>query len=216
MQVYESRGFSHRRQYVLPGLLPNEWGRHSAIDGRSITSQSRTYLAAAGRLIAEKGFHTLVPLMRQLPAVELRIAGSGPAEPLLRRLAGPLPNVKFEGLLDHDRIRLLFQNARAVIVPSLFQETFGMVPAEAMGLGVPVLARNRGSLPELIEATSGGLTFDNETELVEQMGRIVSDDRLFSRLHDASLNRVPPIWFEKSHADSYLQIIAEISPKLNI
>ncbi len=210
--IYESQGLIHSRQYVLPGILPQDWVMNRNPGGASTDSQSRRpYFAAVGRLVAEKGFQTLVPLMRHLPGVDLRIAGSGPAEGSLRRLARFLPNVKFEGLLDHDRIRFLFQNARAVIVPSLFPETFGMVAAEAMSLGIPVLVRNKGSLPELIEATSGGLVFNNETELAEQMKRIVSDDRLFADLSHASSKQVPSIWMEEAHTDAYLQIAAEVS-----
>ena len=59
----------------------------------------RPYLAAAGRLVKMKGFQRLIPLMRYLPEVDLRIAGTGPYEPELRALAGDLPNVHFEGLL---------------------------------------------------------------------------------------------------------------------
>ncbi len=206
MELYRSRGFVHRRQHVLPGLLPADW---RPPDGVPQGSQPRPYFAAAGRLVIEKGFHTLVPLMRQQPDIDLRIAGSGPAEGLLRRLAHGLPNVIFEGLLDHDRVRSLFRSARAVVVPSLFPETFGMVAAEAMSLGAPALARNRGSLPELVAATSGGLTFDGEIELAEQMRRLASDDQLFARLSHAASTRVPSLWCEEAHADAYLKIAAE-------
>lgn len=213
-RLYEAHGFVHPRQFVLPGVLPEEWVRNGGTADSMTASPSRRYFAAAGRLVAEKGFQTLIPLMRLQPGAELCIAGSGPAEGMLRNLARGLPNVRFEGLLDHDRIRSLFQSARAVVVPSLFPETFGMVAAEAMSLGVPVLARNRGSLPELIKATSGGLTFENETELAEQMQRIFSDDHLFTDLSNASLTGVPPIWREQAHTDAYLQIAAEMYARL--
>ena len=46
-----------------------------------------------------KGFQRLIPLMRYLPEVDLRIAGTGPYEPALRAMAADLPNVRFDGLL---------------------------------------------------------------------------------------------------------------------
>ena len=46
-----------------------------------------------------KGFQRLIPLMKYLPEVDLRIAGTGPFEARLRMLAEGLPNVRFEGLL---------------------------------------------------------------------------------------------------------------------
>jgi glycosyltransferase involved in cell wall biosynthesis len=209
MEQYRRRGLEHPRQHVLPGLLPEDWVKSGHPEGGPSMSPTRPYFAAAGRLVAEKGFHTLVPLMRHLPEMDLRIAGSGPAEGMLRKLARCLPNVKFEGLLDHHRIRLLFRGARAVVVPSLFPETFGMVAAEAMSLGVPVLVRNRGSLPELIAATSGGLTFDCEKEMADQMRHIASDDRLFNSLSHFASARAPSVWFEAAHTDAYLKLAAE-------
>jgi glycosyltransferase involved in cell wall biosynthesis len=209
LDIYRSRGFAHARQHVLPGLLPADWAAGGDPQREPLQPPSRPYFAAAGRLVIEKGFQTLIPLMRQQPDMELRIAGSGPAEGPLRRLAHGLPNVRFEGLLNHDRIRSLFRSARAVIVPSLFPETFGMVAAEAMSLGTPVLARNRGSLPELVEATSGGLTFDHESALAGHMRRVASDDRLYHVLSRAASTGVPSVWYEDAHTDAYLQIVAE-------
>ena len=209
LDVYRSRGFVHARQHVLPGLLPADWSAGGVPRREPFRQPSSPYFAAAGRLVIEKGFQTLIPLMRQQPDMDLRIAGSGPAEGLLRRLAHGLPNVRFEGLLDHNGIQSLFRGARAVIVPSLFPETFGMVAAEAMSVGAPVLARNRGSLPELVKATSGGFTFDHEVELAGHMRRLASDDHLYDLLSRAASSGVPPAWYEDAHTDAYLQIVAE-------
>jgi glycosyltransferase involved in cell wall biosynthesis len=145
-----------------------------------------------------------------MPDVDLRIAGSGPAEDRLRRQSRGLPNVRFEGLLDHDQIRQLFRDARAIIMPSLFPETFGMVAAEAMSLNIPVIARNRGALPELVAAASGGLLFDNEAQLADYMRRIASDDSLFCKLSRAASAQIPLMWFEDAHREAYLGIIAEL------
>ena len=67
-----------------------------------------------------KGFQRLIPIMRLLPEVDLRIAGTGPYEGYLRDLARDLPNVHFEGLLSGEQLRTLFHGARGVVVPSLF------------------------------------------------------------------------------------------------
>ncbi len=147
-EVCQARGLRHPRQHVLPGLLPADWTTGSTGSDVPQASGGRPYFAAAGRLVPEKGFHTLIPLMSHLPEFELRIAGSGPAEGLLRRQARGLPNVKLLGLLDSGQVRQLFQGARAVVVPSLFPETLGLVATEALSLGTPVIARNRGSLPD--------------------------------------------------------------------
>src|SRR3569832_596995 len=91
-----------------------------------------------------KGFQRLKPLMRLLHEVDLRIAGTGHYESHLKRLAEGLPNVKFEGLLSGDELAGLFHGARAVVVPSLFPETFGYVVLEAFAVRTPVVVRTGG------------------------------------------------------------------------
>ena len=105
---------------------------------------ARPYLAAAGRLVRMKGFQRLIPIMRLLPEVDLRIAGTGPYENHLRNLARDLPNVKFEGLLGGSDLARLFHGARAVVVPSLFPETFGYVVLEAFAVRTPVVVHQGG------------------------------------------------------------------------
>ena len=86
--------------------------------------------------------------MRYLPEVDLRIAGTGPIEQDLRELAADLPNVHFEGLLGGPALARLFRGARAVVVPSLFPETFGYVVLEAFAVGTPVVVHEAGALCE--------------------------------------------------------------------
>ena len=49
--------------------------------------------------------------------------------------------------------------ARAVVVPSAWEETFGLVVVEAMALGVPPIAAGHGSFPELITHGADGVLF---------------------------------------------------------
>ena len=101
----------------LPYFLPDDWSR--GVEDEEPEPRDRPYLAAAGRMVGMKGFQKLIPLMRNLPEADLRIAGTGPFEPTLRRLAGDLPNVHFEGLLGGPALARLFRGSRAVVVPSL-------------------------------------------------------------------------------------------------
>ncbi len=97
--------------------------------------------------------------MRLVPEVELVIAGAGPDEHDLRRAARDLPNVRLAGDARPGGLGRLFAGARAVVVPSLFFETFGYVVAEAATLGTPAIVHDRGAPPELIAAGGGGLTY---------------------------------------------------------
>ena len=67
-----------------------------------------------------------------------------------------LPNVNT--IPNTPRPSEFFRTTRALLVPSLWNESFGLVAAEAMTNGIPVLASNRGALPETVG--EGGFLFD--------------------------------------------------------
>jgi glycosyltransferase involved in cell wall biosynthesis len=116
----------------------------------------------AGRLVPEKGCETLLRAfalaLQKIPAARLAIVGDGPAGARLRELAGELgirKQVDFKGRLSNDETQSLMRQGWAVCVPSLWDEPFGMVAAEAQMNGVPVIASNCGGLPEVAPAESG-------------------------------------------------------------
>jgi glycosyltransferase involved in cell wall biosynthesis len=201
LQIHLAQGLRHPRAQVLPCFLPDEWTACAP----DPTPGERPYFAAAGRLVSEKGFHEVVPLMRQFPTLDLRIAGSGPLEAGLRALA--LPNVKLLGQLASSEVAALIRGARAVIVPSLFPETFGYVAAEAMALGTPVIARRRGALPELVDAAGGGLLFDSAEELRAHMHALWTDGSRRQALAGPARAAAARLWSESAHVDGYLELI---------
>src|SRR5207248_3052678 len=141
LEEHRHRGLGAPLVHLLY-FLPDDWS--GGLEDEEPPGSSRPYIAAAGRLVRMKGFQRLIHLMRLLPEVDLRIAGTGPHEPALRDLARDLPNVHFEGLLDGPTLARLFHGARAVVVPSLFPETFGYVVLEAFAVRTPVVVHRRG------------------------------------------------------------------------
>ena len=140
--------------------MPDDWSK--GIEDEPPEVLERPYLAAAGRLVKMKGFQRLIPLMSYLPEVDLRIAGTGPYEAELKALAAGLPNVRFEGLLGGAALARLFRSARAVVVPSLFPETFGYVVLEAFAVGTPVVVHEGGgALYETGFLSGGGLALSH-------------------------------------------------------
>ncbi|SIO60876.1 Glycosyltransferase involved in cell wall bisynthesis [Singulisphaera sp. GP187] len=190
----------------LPYFLPDDWS--AGIEDEEPEVTERPYLAAAGRLVRMKGFQQLIPLMRYLPQVDLRIAGTGPYEPTLRKLARDLPNVHFEGLLGGQGLAKLFHGARAVVVPSLFPETFGYVVLEAYAVRTPVVVHTGGgALNETGVLSGGGLGYSNDAEMLQAMRRIVHDDDLREELADRGFAMRTGEWSETAHMDKYFTLI---------
>jgi len=193
----------------LPYFLPDDWT--AGIEGQEPITSSRPYLAAAGRLVRMKGFHRLIPIMKLLPEVDLRIAGTGPFEKELKALAAGMPNVKFEGLLSGHSLAALFHGARAVVVPSLFPETFGYVVLEAFAVRTPVVVnQNGGALHETGVLSGGGLGYQTDAEMLLALRRIVHDDILRDKLaHRGYTVRIGE-WSETAHIDRYFNLIESI------
>jgi glycosyltransferase involved in cell wall biosynthesis len=193
----------------LPLFLPSDWGRDLGEENHQTTD--RPYLAAAGRLVRMKGFQQLIPIMKLLPEVDLRIAGAGPYENELRRLAEGLPNVQFEGLLGGRDLSRLFQGARAVVVPSLFPETFGYVVLEAFAVRTPVVVHEGGgALYETGVLSGGGLGYRTEAELLIALRRIIHDSALRTELAERGYSKWVGDWSEEAHLERYFHLIDEI------
>lgn len=190
----------------LPYFLPRDYtGRAPA----PTPQFARPYVAVAGRLEAIKGFQDAIDAMRLLPELDLRIAGAGAYETALRARARGLVNVHFEGRLPADRLAALFRGARAVVVPSLVYETFGYVVLEALAEGTPVVVRDLGALPELVEDSGGGLVFRTTDELVGHLRQLTADDGLRRLLGANGLRARHTLWSEDRHLERYFDLIEE-------
>jgi glycosyltransferase involved in cell wall biosynthesis len=123
------------------------------------------FLLYFGRLdVFQKGLDTLLEafalLVRDRPALELRIAGRGKDAARVAAMARDLGidgHVVMMGAVSEAERQALFAGAAVQLMPSRF-EGFGMVAAEAMAAGVPLVAAAAGSLPEVVDAPRGGLT----------------------------------------------------------
>jgi glycosyltransferase involved in cell wall biosynthesis len=116
-----------------------------------------------GRLDAAKGIPLLMAawddLRRRHPTttLRLRVAGGGPLEGELRRWAEDHPAVDVLGLLPRPEVHDVVARSLAVLVPSQWEETFGLVAVEAMAAGAAPIAPAAGSFPELIDDGRDGV-----------------------------------------------------------
>jgi glycosyltransferase involved in cell wall biosynthesis len=90
--------------------------------------------------------------------VPLKVVGTGKLLPELKKMAHE--NIEFLGAVDDETLHTLYTNATALLYP-VEDEDFGIVPIEAMGYGVPVIAHNSGGPRETIIDGKTGVLFDN-------------------------------------------------------
>lgn len=117
---------------------------------------SNTAFVFVGRLERNKGPHLFAEAAARL-GVEAVFCGKGPAEAEIKAI---YPSARITGWLDRTALRREVARARAVVFPSLWAETFGLVVAEALSRGVPVIASRGTAAEEQIENETNGLLFD--------------------------------------------------------
>ena len=148
-------------------------------DGPAPVADNRVFLFL-GRLVREKGVRLLAAAARDtgLPVV---FAGEGALEPELRRRC---PAARFTGWLDGPALREELRRARALVFPSLWYETLGLVVIEAAAAGVPVIVSDSCAAIDQVRPGRTGLYFQHGSanSLATAMRRLALSDPLAARL----------------------------------
>jgi glycosyltransferase involved in cell wall biosynthesis len=147
-KVVELGADAARVQVLVHGLEPSAPGAAPA-------DLPARFALFAGRLSEEKGVRLLPALAAAIAPVPLLVAGGGPLAAWLRAHAGA--NLRLLGHLASDALAAVRSRAAAVLVPSLFPETFGYAVAEAQLESRVVVASRIGALPELVRHETTGL-----------------------------------------------------------
>jgi len=177
LQLPRSAAIPHGLEFISPALA------------YSAGSSRVPVIAFQGRLVTTKGVGILLEaaciLAAQKRAFELLIIGDGPERASLERLAQGAPlagRVRFAGRLTGAQLDAALANVSVVVVPSLGGEVFGLVVAENMSRGLPVVASDLGAFVEVLG--EGGLTFrtGDAAALAGELARLLDDDALASRL----------------------------------
>jgi glycosyltransferase involved in cell wall biosynthesis len=181
-----------RSRLVAEGIRPAEviWNGIPIQPSRPPLSFPPT-VAFAGRLVQEKGVDVLLKAfakaVRQVPEARLLLAGEGPQSKLLNGLISNLglsAKVFMLGHIPRPELEQHFAPAWVQVVPSLWEETFGLVAAEAMMRGTGVVASSSGGLNEIVQnGQTGFLVPPGEVDLLaEALVRLLKDRDLAEQM----------------------------------
>lgn len=175
---------------------------HNAIDVRDFPfvekSNKKRYFITLANFKEIKGQHIAAKICAR-KRYRLRMAGTvatiGSARKLMVEIANPLSRyrgdddfkyysdkvlpyvlrsrlVTYSGSIGGRKKMKFISEARALLFPIQWEEPFGMAVIEALACGTPVVAMNRGAMPEIIEHGVTGFLANNEQEFAEYMERV--------------------------------------------
>ncbi|MDP3957597.1 MAG: glycosyltransferase [bacterium] len=119
---------------------------------------SRGHFLIVSRLTRSKKVDRAIEAFNKL-GLPLIIVGDGPEHMQLEKRAEK--NIRFMGFISDEELAKLYMSARAVIFPS--EEDFGMVAAEALSFGTPVIAYEYGGIQEIVDPGKTGELFHAQT-----------------------------------------------------
>jgi glycosyltransferase involved in cell wall biosynthesis len=210
-RMHAERGFP-RPVAQLPNFIDRvdeEWSNPAP------RPQAAPYFLFVGRLELIKGLQTLIGLWDRVGdrvgPYDLLVAGTGGYEPQLRAMAAAQPHIKFLGPLPQDRLGPLYYHALAVIIPSITYETFGLTSVEAFARKTPVVVRDLGALPEIIEDSGGGFVYRTDEELLATLAGIAGSPALRSDLGEKGYQAFLRLWCREAHLKQYFELIGGLT-----
>lgn len=185
-----------QRAVLVDGGVPAErlTVKHHFVADPGVTRTGQgEYVLYLGRLTEEKGIRVLMTAWDTYagPRTQLVIAGDGPLGPEVREWAQRRTEVRVLGMQPTARCRELTLAAAAVVAPSVARESFGLVVAEAMAAGTPVVAAGHGGYAELVEPGVTGLLHQpgNAAELAGALDEVLRDPERNVRMGSAARSR---------------------------
>lgn len=175
----------------------------------------------SGRLTKEKGILELIKAIKliKIPSLKLIIAGASfygrdtSIHPYLQELIKESEDIKekviFTGFIDYKDMPSYLKIANIIVVPSIWEEPFGLTVLEAMAAGIPLIATKSGGIPEVCEDTA--ILVDKEdlvNNLVKSILHLYENPNEAKHLKDIAQERS---WkFDKdSFSKHYLQVIKD-------
>lgn len=186
----------------------------------------RPIVLTVRNLEARMGLDTLIEamasLVRSVPDVLLLIGGSGSRRAALEaqvRAHGLDKHVTFLGFIPEGDLPRHYQAADVFVLPTRELEGFGLVTAEALACGTPVLGTRVGATPELLEPLDAGLVFRDVTaetmaaDLATLLARLASDPVEAARLRAACRHHTESRFGWERVVDELEQTLSDVAAR---
>jgi glycosyltransferase involved in cell wall biosynthesis len=203
-QKFIEGGFPAEKIVVKPHFIDPDPG---------VGSGSGGYALYVGRLSVEKGLDTLLAAWEQLGGeIPLKIIGDGPLSYQVQEAVEKIPGVEWLGRKPVHEVYEIMGEAKVLIFPSKWYETFGRVAIEAFAKGTPVIAANIGAIAELVESGRTGLHFipGDAQDLAEKIEWVISHPVQLLQMRQEARSEFESKYTAKKNYQQIIQIYAQI------
>lgn len=169
------------------------------------------YLIFFGRIHPDKGTKEAIQIAQKF-GKRLIIAGIIQDKDYFEDVVAPNlnENIVYVGSAGPEQRNELLGGAYALLHPISFEEPFGLSVVESMACGTPVIAFNKGSMPELINNGKNGFLVKNVEEATDALGKILKIDRKCCR------NIVEEKFSAERMVDDYVKVYEKIINKTKL
>lgn len=144
-----------------------------------------TVLYPPSRLIEKKGAGVLLEAIRRCPKdIQFVFVGTGPLEGVIKQATRKNKNIIFAGRKTQAEAAWYYGAADVVVVPSQYEEGFARVVLEALSSGRPVIASNKGCLPEMISKKVGILIDPTKENIKKSIVGLYRNSKKLKELAD--------------------------------
>jgi glycosyltransferase involved in cell wall biosynthesis len=160
---------------------------------KKLALEGKFVVLFVGRFLEIKGIKVLIEVAIRLAKVEdiiLVFVGVGPLVNEVKAASDNFRNVLYVGKVENKELPPYYNAADVVIVPSIYEEGFGRVILEAFSCGTPVIASNRGGVPEALDQSVGTLiepkgdeiqrTIENLYDHLEKLANLRKNCRVYA------------------------------------
>lgn len=190
-------------------VIPLPGPDHGSLPTTTSERSQDAYFLFVGRLEPLKGVDRVIDAVCALQDAHLVVVGTGSQMSALAQSAAK-DRVRFVGQASQDEVLELCAGARALVLPSVGYETFGLAAAEAMAMGTAVVVRDLGPLPELVEE-GGGVTFRDEEDLTRTLRRLLDDPQWASAMGERAQSVFDRRFARPVVVQRYLETIARVA-----
>jgi glycosyltransferase involved in cell wall biosynthesis len=202
-ELLELAGLDPERVVVIPGgvseqFAPRGDGRAGADDGRALGLE-RPYVLTLATSDARKNLPALAPAAEALERRGIELVWAGDARPYFtetERVAG----VRRVGYIGERDLPGLYRDALAFVLPSRY-EGFGLTCVEAMACGTPVVAADRGALPETCGNAALLVDPDDPAALTAAVVSAATEPDVRATLREAGLRRARAFTWDRTAAE---------------